>query len=498
MKPFFVKYRTTLIVAAVVLAIGVAYWYVAANHAPSFNTVTAARGNVVQSLDESGSVLTENSAMLSFQTAGQITSLNVREGNTVAAGTVLASLDTSALNAAVSQANAAVAVAQANLDQLESGTRPEQLAIEETSVVNASASLGVAVGSAYAAADDAIQNQTDNLFTNPNTNNPAFLIPIANSQTVINIQNNRVAIGVSLAAWYAAANVSSSNQTALAPIAEQSLQQIASYLNTIALAVNGATPNAGVSAAALAGFKVNVVTARAEINGAITAITAAEAVLQSTQGQLALAQAGATPQNIEAQKAAVQQAQAAASSAQVALQHAELVAPFGGTVENLAAVIGQVVSPGAPMLSLINNSGLKVRTYVSEADVAKIKAGDAASVTLDAFGTGTVFPATITTVSSAETSVNGTPAYEVELHFANPDSRIKDGMTGNVHIVLGEHDNVIAVPSRLVINDGNNYFVLVSRGGESIKQQVEIGLTGDAGMTEITSGVNVGDLLTNF
>ena len=52
----------------------------------------------------------------------------------------------------------------------------------------------------------------------------------------------------------------------------------------------------------------------------------------------------------------------------------------------------------------------------------------------------------------------------VTLHFANPNSQIKDGMTGNVHIIEAEHDNVMEVPSNLVINNDDNYFVLVQNG----------------------------------
>ena len=194
----------------------------------------------------------------------------------------------------------------------------------------------------------------------------------------------------------------------------------------------------------------------------------------------------------------VAQAQAAATNAQVALDHASLVAPFSGTVQNLTAQVGQVVSPGAPIASLINNSGLKIETYVSESDVAKIKTGDAANVTLDALGTGTVLPATVSTIDAAQTQVNGSAAYMVTLHFANSDSRIKDGMTGNVHIVEAEHDNVIEVPSNLVINENNDYFVLVQNGATILKKPVQIGLVGSNGMTEIVSGLNVGDRINNF
>ena len=62
-------------------------------------------------------------------------------------------------------------------------------------------------------------------------------------------------------------------------------------------------------------------------------------------------------------------------------------------------------------------------------------------------------------------------------------------MTGNVHIVLAEDDNVLVVPSGLVMNEGNQYFVLVKTTAGTAKKQVEIGCFGANGTTEITSGV---------
>ena len=94
--------------------------------------------------------------------------------------------------------------------------------------------------------------------------------------------------------------------------------------------------------------------------------------------------------------------------------------------------------------------------------------------------------------------MNGTPAYKVTLHFKSPDSRMKDGLTGSVHIIIGEHDNVTEVPSRLVVTDGDKHYVLVKNGGVTERREVTVGLTGDNGMTEITSGVSEGDTLANF
>ncbi len=494
MKHIFQKYLALWVVGAVaaVTAVG-AVWYIGSSQAPSFGAVTATKGNVIESLNESAVVFAENNADLSFQEGGEIVSVDTQEGEAVAAGTVLATLNTASLEANVQQASAALAVANAKLAELQAGTRPEQIAFDQTAVTNAKAALAVDVGNAYAAADDAIHNQTDNLFNNPRTNNPTFLVQVADTQLVNNIENERVALEASLDSWR---NVLGT--PAAVSVADTALPPIQAYLNNIAIAVNDAIPDSTITSSALAGYKAEVVAARTEVNAAIAADTAAESALSGAQGTLSLAEAGSTPQEIAAQQAAVAEAQAAQSAAQVALANAQLVAPFSGTVQNLTAQVGQVVTPGVPVLSLVNNGGLKIDAYASEADVANIKTGDAAQITLDAFGSGTAFPAIVTTVDSVETQRNGAPAYLVTLHFTKAEPQIKDGMTGNARIILAEHDNVVEVPSRLVINSGNQYYVLIPSGSTFVRQSVTVGITGDDGMTEITSGISVGQSLSNF
>ena len=499
-KAFFIKNHMVIGVVALLVIAGGVYLYLRTATPPTFGAATVGKGNVIESVNESGNVLAENSAAVSFQEAGQIAHVYVKEGSRVSAGTVLADLDSAQLNAAVEQADAGLAAAQAQLDQLASGTRPEQLQIDTSAVASADRSLGIAVGNAYSASDDAVRNQIDNLFVNAQTNNPTFLVSNNNSQAINSVTNQRIQIGTALTQWYTLMNATSPNfdPASLSGTAATDLQQIESYINQVALVVNDATTDSTVSPALIAQYKGNVAVARAEIEASINAVSGGQSALTAAQGQLTLAQAGSTPQQIAAQRAVVAQAQAAASNAQVALDHASLTAPFSGTVQNLTAQAGQVVSPGIPMMSLINNDGLKIEVYVSEADVAKIQPGDAASVTLDAFGPGTAFPATVTTIDAAQTQVNGSAAYMVTLHFTDPNGQIKDGMTGNVHIVEAEHDDVVRVPSGLVVSDAGNYFVLVQDGKTVKKQPVQIGLVGDDAMTEIVSGLSAGQIITNF
>ena len=500
MKTFITQHLVGVTVAAAAVLSGAfAIWYVATSRVPSFAGLAPVHGNVIAALDESGTVRADNNAALSFQEGGEIAHVYAAEGRAVAAGTVLADLEQGSLEANVEQATATLASAKAKLDGLQAGTRPQEIAIDQAAVASAQSTLAADIVTAYAAADDAVRNQTDNLFMNSRTINPLFNVPVNDSQLANSIPSARVQIEGTLTQWYAAMNPSNVvTTTALAGIASSALTEIQSYLNMLALAVNNALTNASLSAATLASYKADVVTSRTEVDGAVSTLVGVNAALTAAENTLILAQAGATPQDIEAQQASVAQAQAALAAAQVALANATLAAPFSGTVENVTAQVGQVVAPGTPLMTLVNNGGLKVQTYVSEADVAKISVGQSAQITLDAFGTGEIFPATVTAVDDTQTQANGAPAYLVTLYFSQPESQVKDGMTGNVRIILAEHDNVLEVPSRLVINDNNQYYLLVQAPGGAVRKQVTIGLAGDDGMTEIASGLTGDEELANF
>ncbi len=498
MKAFVAANIKIIGIVSAVIVLGGTFLYLRANQAPSFGNVTVGRGTVVASVHAGGTVRAEASADLSFEEAGEIARVNVKEGDAVSSGEVLAALDASALTASLQGADGALAATQAHLDALTAGTRPEELAIAQNAAASAESALTDAIGSAYTSADDAVKNQTDNLFMNPQTNSPMFVIPVKDTQTQIDIQAQRGSVGIALKNFYAAVSANIGSTASLSSVADAALAQVKSYLDAVALAVNNAVPNSGVPATTLAAYKANVVVARSEVIASVAALTSAESALSAAQGKLALAQAGATPQDIEAAKAVVLQAQAAETGAKVALSRASLVALFPGTVQNLTAKVGQVVAPGTPMLSLVNNNGLKIEVFVSQGDIANVKEGQKAEVTLDAYGTKTVFPATVTTVGAGQTAVNGAPSYKVTLHFTNPDSRVKDGMSANVHIVTAESADVLEVPTRFLINDGGRSYVIVSTGSGSERREVTTGITGDDGMTEIASGLAAGDRVIAF
>lgn len=88
-----------------------------------------------------GNLVSGNQATLAFQSAGRVKEIKVKEGDLVKAGALIASLDTSALDATVIQAQAALDSANANLTRVKAGPTPEDVAIAKSNLDRAQAAV---------------------------------------------------------------------------------------------------------------------------------------------------------------------------------------------------------------------------------------------------------------------------------------------------------------------------------------------------------------------
>ncbi len=136
---------------------------------------------------------------------------------------------------------------------------------------------------------------------------------------------------------------------------------------------------------------------------------------------------------------------------------------------------------------LENLDQMKLSVDFSEADIADIKVGKPASVTVSALG-DRQFAAKVTEIGLVSSTSNGVVSYPVTLVLTQASSQLKPGMTGSAEVVVAQADGVIAIPSSALT--GNS--VKVEENGETVTKQVTTGLAGDS-TTEITSGLAVGD-----
>jgi HlyD family secretion protein len=151
---------------------------------------------------------------------------------------------------------------------------------------------------------------------------------------------------------------------------------------------------------------------------------------------------------VEAAAASEAQAQAALDSANLSLAFTRIVSPIRGTVITRNVDVGQTVAASfaAPTLFLIGEdlTKMQVDTNIAEADVGRIAAGMVASFTVDAYPAET-FRGAIREVRSSPQVIQNVVTYDAVVDVANPDLRLKPGMTANLEVVYADRADVVRV-----------------------------------------------------
>ena len=170
-----------------------------------------------------------------------------------------------------------------------------------------------------------------------------------------------------------------------------------------------------------------------EVDASRTALTVARARLDAAERQVANRQSGLT---------ASQQQQAAASAqtakANVRLTYTEITAPSAGVVDVRAARVGEVVSAGQPIVTLVNPDSLWVRADIEETYIDRVRLGDTLTVRLPsgAERRGTVIYRGVDADFATQRDVSRTKrdikTFEVRLRVDNSDRRLAVGMTSYV------------------------------------------------------------------
>ncbi|NIO72638.1 MAG: HlyD family efflux transporter periplasmic adaptor subunit, partial [Anaerolineae bacterium] len=121
-----------------------------------------------------------------------------------------------------------------------------------------------------------------------------------------------------------------------------------------------------------------------ELDKAKTQVAQAEYTLQKAQADLAEMEAGPDPKDVEVAQAKVVTAQADLEEAKAALEAATMVAPFDGTVIDVGAEVGDLISSNIVVVTLADLSHLEVKALVDETDISQVEIGQEAEITFDA------------------------------------------------------------------------------------------------------------------
>lgn len=185
--------------------------------------------------------------------------------------------------------------------------------------------------------------------------------------------------------------------------------------------------------------------AQSEADRTRAAVATAEEALKGAQAQVGVSEA-----QIKTAQATVAQRGALVAQAKVDLGRTRIVSPVGGIVIKRAVEQGQTVAASlqAPEMFVIaqNLSDMQVDASIDEADVGRIRSGQKASFTVDAFP-GQTFEGEVRQVRKAAQNVANVVTYIAVVGFQNGSGRLLPGMTANVRIVTDQRGSVLKVPN---------------------------------------------------
>jgi HlyD family secretion protein len=168
---------------------------------------------------------------------------------------------------------------------------------------------------------------------------------------------------------------------------------------------------------------------------------------RKTSSQADLDQAMA---NLHQAEANVKIKQGALDKAKADLEHCTITSPIDGVVISRNVDVGQTVAASlqAPTLFTIAQDlrKMQVDTNVAEADVGKLSAGMTATFTVDAYP-GDTFRGAVRQIRNASQTVQNVVTYDAVIDVANPDLRLRPGMTANVTFTYAEKDGALKVPN---------------------------------------------------
>jgi HlyD family secretion protein len=458
-------------IVLVTAIVGAIIWRSRAAAQPENGTRSAVveRGTMLVVVSASGTIEPQVRVSLDFEAPGRVAEVVVDVGDVVQAGDVLARLDTARLELQVQQAQAALALAEAQLAQLRAGPQPEEVAAAEGNVRAAKAQVTAAAANFDQVAIGAGDAQ----------------IAAAQADLAAAISQQKAAADTyDLVLKCFKFTLPTGEKEKICPALGAPEEQARYNLEATdkALAATQARLDellAGADADELRASRSNVLAAAAQRDAA--------------QAQLDLLVAGATDEQIVDAEAQVAQAQAALAEAQLALERATLRAPFDGVVADVNVTAGEIASSGLPPITVLDTSTFRVIASLDEIDVGLLAEGLAAEVTLDALP-DVVLAGTVERIAPVATPEGGVVYYDVTIGLAPTQAPVRADMTANVTIRVDELDDVLTIPTWVVRVDGTTGQTYVHRpaGDDFERVEVELGVRYE-GRAQVLGGLSEGD-----
>jgi multidrug efflux pump subunit AcrA (membrane-fusion protein) len=501
--------------AGLLLVVAVGAYLLIGNPSPPQQverTAVVTRGAVTASVTGSGNAASQVSTPVSFESTGFVKEVDVKPGDTVTLGQVLATIDPASAQASLRTAQAQLDGAKAALAQAQSGATPVQAQQDALAITQAQQNL------------DTAQKQLDQANRQEDIDSAASGAAISAAQKKLNDDQRSTDISVQ-----EACASSGSSKTLLG-----------SGSNTTATAAPSATGSTTSCNSAKAAQRTTLDADRAAVATAQNnqrnteladekAITTAEAAVTTAKNNVSSAkltqqanQHPQTPAQIAQVQATVDSAQVAVDTAGRGVDSTTLKAPqagvvlavngkvgessgtsssssttsstgtsaTGGTSSSASSASSSASSAGSGFVVIANVSQLAITANIAEADASKIKLGQPAQITFP--GTGTTATGSVVQITPQSTVTNNVVLYPITIAVDSAPPDVGVGATASLSIQTSAKDSVLRVPTAAITTLGDRHTVTVRREGADAVVPVQIGIQGDTD-TEVLSGVAEGD-----
>jgi len=405
-----------------------------------YQTVTLEMGDLTSIIGATGTVRSNQTAILSWLVSGQVDEVNVEVGDKVTEGEILAIIKDTSLPQSIILARADLVTAKRNLDSLMNSS-------------TAQAQAQLALANAQSEFDDAKTNRESKRFIRASQNT----IDEAKANLILAEDDLRKAEEI-----YDA----NKNRSKEDPIYASALSRLAAARKKVDQAEANLRYAEGLPDSQ-------------EVSEADARLSLAEAKLQDAQREWDRVKDGQNADDIRAAQAKVTAAESVAGMA-------EIQAPFDGTITTVFTKVGDEVTTGTSAFRIDDLSKFYVQVDIPEIDIHKIEIGQDAEFTFDSLLDKT-YHGKVVEVSGAGTENQGATDFTVKLLINDSDKEILPGMTASVSITVLKLEDALIVPNRAIRLDNGDVVVYVSRNGNIEKILVEIGSSSD-NYTQILSG----------
>ncbi len=439
------KVAITLIVILAIVAIGYFGYQIIqnrrqANNISSLQTVTANQGSLTATVGATGTVRPDQTAMIAWQTTGDVDQVPVQTGQVISAGQTLASLSQPSLPQTVILAQSDLITANRQLNDLQNSQSAAQQALQDLNhsqqaVYDAQRALVRFDQKPYK--DDLDRAKND-------------------------VVDKKDALDQAQKDFDPYKDWDPTNTT------RQNFEQ---RLTDAQIAYDEAVRKVNE-------LELQQQTAQANLD-------AANAALADAQRGYDKVKNGPNPDDITVLQNRI-------TAAQATIDMAKLTAPFAGTITEVDIMPGDQVSPGTIAFRLDNLARLLVDVKLSEVDINSIKVGQPVTLSFDAIQ-DKQYQGVVSQVAPVGDVIQGVVNFDVTVELTDADQDVKPGMTSAVNIIVDQITDALLVPNRAVRVVNGKQVVYILNNGQLVETPVTLGASSD-NQSQVTSGnLQVGD-----